>query len=94
MIQEVFSLIKTDQISPAEYARMKDEYSDEEYLQEQTQKARKEGKEEGREKGNTEGQQQKALEIARSLLAEGLEPAIVAKTTGLSPDELATLSPK
>jgi predicted transposase/invertase (TIGR01784 family) len=38
------------------------------------------------------GQQQKALEIARGLLAEGFEPAIVAKTTGLSLDDLATLS--
>jgi len=30
-----------NKISPAEYARMKDEYSDEEYMQEQTQKATK-----------------------------------------------------
>jgi len=41
VIQEIFSLIKKDKISPAEYARMKDEYSDEEYMQEQTQKATK-----------------------------------------------------
>ncbi len=41
IIQEIFSLIKKDKISPEEYARMKEEYSDEEYMQEQTQKARK-----------------------------------------------------
>jgi len=44
------------------------------------------------EKGEKKGQQQKALEIARSLLAEGIDPAIVAKTTGLSPDDLVALS--
>jgi predicted transposase/invertase (TIGR01784 family) len=88
VIQEIFSLIKTDQISPAEYARMKDEYSDEEYLQEQTQKARKEGMEKGKEEGRFAEKQ----EIARSLLAKGIEPAVVAETTGLSPDDLAALS--
>jgi predicted transposase/invertase (TIGR01784 family) len=92
VIQEVFSLIKTDKISPAEYARMKEEYSDEEYLQEQTQKARTEGMEKGKEEGKKEGRLAEKQEIARSLLAEGLDPAIVAKTTGISPDDLATLS--
>ena len=43
IIQEIFSLIEKDKISPTEYARMKDEYSEEEYMQEQTLKARKEG---------------------------------------------------
>jgi len=33
-------------------------------------------------------------EIARNLLAENIDPVIVAKTTGLSPDDLATLSAK
>jgi predicted transposase/invertase (TIGR01784 family) len=55
VIQEVFSLIKKDKISPQEYARIKDEYSDEEYMQEQTQKAKKEGREEGREEGMEKG---------------------------------------
>ncbi|EDN64972.1 hypothetical protein BGP_6634 [Beggiatoa sp. PS] len=48
----------------------------------------------GKKEGLKEGQQQKALEIARSLLAEGLDPAIVAKTTGLSIDDLVALSSK
>jgi len=35
------------------------------------------------------GREQRTLEIARNLLAEGFEAAIVAKTTGISPDDLA-----
>jgi len=35
-----------------------------------------------------EGEQNKALEIARNLLAKGIDPAIVAETTGLSINEL------
>jgi hypothetical protein len=75
-IKRVFELITRDLISPKEYARMKEEYS-----LEQLQRDKFE-----------QGRQQKALEIARNLLAEGIDPAIVAKTTKLSPKELATLS--
>jgi len=35
---------------------------------------------------------QRTLEIARKMLADGLDSATVMKYTGLSPDELATLS--
>jgi hypothetical protein len=45
------------------------------------------------EKGKKEDQKQKVLEIARSLLAKGIEPVIVVETTGLSPDDLGVLSP-
>ena len=38
------------------------------------------------------GRHKKAFEIAQNLLAKGIEPTIVAETTGLSVDELATLS--
>ncbi|EDN65030.1 hypothetical protein BGP_6178 [Beggiatoa sp. PS] len=69
---------------------MKDEYSLEQLQQDKFEK----GKTVGKKEGLKEGQQQKALEIARSLLAKGIEPPIVAETTGLSPNELATLSPK
>ena len=36
-IQEIFRTIKNDNTSPQEYARMKDEYSEEEYIQDQRQ---------------------------------------------------------
>jgi len=47
--------------------------------------------EKGKKEGKKEGEQKKALEVARKLLAEGLDPTIVAKTTGISLDDLATL---
>ncbi|EDN66039.1 hypothetical protein BGP_3436 [Beggiatoa sp. PS] len=39
-----------------------------------------------------QGQQQKALETARKMLADGLDSATVMKYTGLSPDDLVALS--
>jgi predicted transposase/invertase (TIGR01784 family) len=44
--------------------------------------------------GEQQGKQNKALEIARNLLAKGVDPALVADTTGLSIEELTTLSKK
>jgi len=75
VIQEIFSLIKKDGISPTEYARMKEEYSDEEYMQEQTQKARNEGMEKGREAGRQEGvlimaKNMKEAKVAMNLISE------------------------
>ena len=83
IIQEIFSLIKKDKISPEEYARMKEEYSDEEYLQEQTQKAKKEGMEKGREEGV-------------SMMAKNMKEAKVAietimEVTGLSIEQIEDL---
>jgi len=45
----------------------------------------------GEQQGIQTGEQNKTFEIARNMLAKGLEPALVADTTGLSMDELATL---
>jgi predicted transposase/invertase (TIGR01784 family) len=47
---------------------------------------------EGLERGLEQGLKNKALETARKMLADGLDLALVAKYTGLSPDELAELS--
>lgn len=52
---------------------------------------RERGELDKREAAFEKGEQNKAQEIARNLLAEGLDPGIVAKTTGISPDDLATL---
>jgi len=43
---------------------------------------------EGLQDGLQKGEQNKVLEIAHNMLAAGIEPAIVAKTTGLSLNEL------
>ena len=40
IIQQVFALIKKDKTTPQEYARMKDEYANEQYLREKNEKAR------------------------------------------------------
>jgi len=77
-IQHIFELIARDLVSPTERARMKDEYSQELLQQEKFQKVRLAEKQ----------------EIARNLLAEGIDSAIVAKTTGLSVEAIAMLSQK
>ena len=80
IVQEIFSLIKKDKISPQEYARMKEEYSDDEYLQEQTQKAIKKGRKEGREEGREEG----ILIIAKKMKAAKVAVETIMNMTGLS----------
>ncbi|MEK8016333.1 MAG: PD-(D/E)XK nuclease family transposase [Candidatus Parabeggiatoa sp.] len=74
-IRHVFDLIEQDLVSPKERFKMKDEYGMEEIQRDKFE----------------QGQQTKALEIARSLLAEGFDPDTVAKTTGISADDLVDL---
>ncbi|MGO0063635.1 Rpn family recombination-promoting nuclease/putative transposase [Brevibacillus fluminis] len=49
-------------------------------------------KAEGRAEGRTEGERQKALEIAREMLAEGDSPERVAKLTKLPQEEINKLN--
>jgi hypothetical protein len=49
------------------------------------------GREEGREKGLAEGQVTMQVAIAQNMLREGLALEAIARLTGLSPDQLATL---
>ncbi len=42
----------------------------------------------GRETGHSEGREEKALEIARAMLARGMPRAEVAQMTGLAEDDL------
>ncbi|EDN65559.1 conserved hypothetical protein [Beggiatoa sp. PS] len=81
-IQQIFELIARDLISPQERARMKDEYSMGLLQQDKF------------EKGKKEGRLAEKREIAQNMLAKGIEPAIVSETTGISSDDLTTLSPK
>ena len=55
--------------------------------------AREKGLEEGMEKGIEKGAAQSKAEIARAMLAEGLDVAIIAKCTGLTAEEVAALKP-
>ena len=55
--------------------------------------AREKGIEEGMEKGMEKGAAQSKSEIARAMLAEGLDVAIIAKCTGLTAEEIVALKP-
>ena len=56
------------------------------------QKGKEEGKEEGMEKGRAEGKEegmnQRSLEIARKMLAQGMDEAMVMDMTGLTAEEI------
>ncbi|PTQ55099.1 MAG: Signal transduction histidine kinase [Candidatus Carbobacillus altaicus] len=52
---------------------------------------REEGRAEGRAEGLAEGERQKAIEIAREMLAEGDSPERVARLTKLSLEEIEKL---
>ena len=53
--------------------------------------ARKDGFEEGLAEGEAKGEANAKLETARKMLADGLTPVIIAKYTGLSPEEIKKL---
>jgi len=57
IIKDIFALIKKDKITPKEYAKMKNQYSEEEYLKDQKQEAK----------------DTKALEIAKKMLNAGMD---------------------
>ena len=52
------------------------------------QKGKEEGKEEGRAEGKEEGMNQRSLEIARKMLAQGMDEATVMDMTGLTAEEI------
>jgi len=78
-IQEIFSLIKEDKISPQEAFKMKDEYSDEQYLRDE----RKEAIEKGRETEKKEN--------AKAMIKEGMDFLLISKITGISKEKLHDL---
>ena len=50
-----------------------------------------EGEARGKAEGKAEGKTETKLEVARKMIADGLERDVVAKYTGLSEEELATV---
>jgi hypothetical protein len=63
----------------------------EEGLAEGIAAGREEGLAAGREEGIKEGIKESRADIARRMKAEGIEPALISKFTGLPEDEIATL---
>ena len=55
------------------------------------EKGRAEGKEEGRAEGIEEGMSQRSLEIARKMLAKGMDEASIMDMTGLTVEEIKLL---
>ena len=53
--------------------------------------AKREGKEEGLAEGMEKGMTQRSLEIARKMLANGMDTATVMEITGLSAEEIQLL---
>ncbi|MCK5525148.1 MAG: hypothetical protein KAI83_18625 [Thiomargarita sp.] len=62
---------------------MKEEYSDEEYMQEQTQKAREEGMEKGMEEG--------VLIMAKNMKKAEVAIKTIAEVSGLSMEQIESL---
>jgi cobalamin-dependent methionine synthase I len=60
-------------------------------VEEGIEKGIEKGREEGIEKGVEEGARRRAVEIARAMLARGIDPVLIAEVTGLSEDELNAL---
>ncbi len=83
LIQKIFDAIENDHISPAERARMFDEFNDEE--QKQTLFAK------GIEQGKLEGEKLKALEIAKGMLTKGFDISTISDITKLTTTEIETL---
>ncbi|MCK5728916.1 MAG: hypothetical protein KAH08_06805, partial [Methylococcales bacterium] len=78
IIQEICSLIQTKAINPVEAARMKEEYSEEQYLRNEREKGKSEGIEEGIE--------QNKLKMAKNLLKANITVDFICETTGLNKD--------
>ena len=53
--------------------------------------SRKKGREEGRKEGREEGQKEERVNMARKMLAMGMDKQTITKVTGLSEDELDKL---
>ncbi len=56
------------------------------------EEGREEGRKEGREEGRKEGRKAEKRLLVRNMLAEGLDPAVVAKVAGLTGEEIQAMS--
>lgn len=63
-------------------------------LDDRYQKGKEEGMEEGRAEGRAEGMNQRSLEIAKKMLAKGMDEATVMDVTGLTAEKMKLLKAK
>jgi predicted transposase/invertase (TIGR01784 family) len=88
ILRQMIERMRRQTLSPEELSIIKDEAAWEEAKQNALREGRAEGLAEGLMEGLVEGSRQKSLEIARAMLADGMEVAVVARLTGLTPAEL------
>ena len=84
----LFSSAEIAKFTPEEKARYENDMTTERDIRNQIAYSREEGKAEGRVEGMAEGAGQKALEIAKRMLSDGLPISSVVSYTGLSEDQL------
>jgi hypothetical protein len=99
ILQDIFECIQVDNTSPQEYARMKDEYANEQYLSDKEEQAAEKGwlkgqeigLEKGREIGieqekkkNEQKRQQQQILLIKRLSQQGFDQEAIAKMLGLS----------
>ncbi len=92
ILERATQLIMEDGITPQERAQMFEETGYENHLQQRYEEGKKAGEQTGMQAGLETGQRQKAPEIARAMLAQGMEPSLIAQVTGLPPDKVADLA--
>ena len=68
-----------------------EEITVEEFAEIRAREAYADGEKAGRAEGRSEGAAQEKREIAKSMKAKGLEFAMIAELTGLTPEEIAEL---
>lgn len=87
----LFSSANLSNFAPEDKIKYQNEMTTERDIRNQIAYARDEGLEEGLEKGLEKGSAQRSFEIARAMLAEGLDAAVIAKCTGLTAEEVDVL---
>ena len=85
---EVLKILSKDEVARAQYLSREMALHDEVT---RLDSAIKKGRAEGKAEGVVEGMEKKAVEIARSMLSEGVSAALVAKFTGLTDAEIEGL---
>jgi predicted transposase/invertase (TIGR01784 family) len=63
-------------------------FEEEMKLKKEKDKIREEARKEGREEGRKEGKEERSLEIAKELKKSGVSLELIAKSTGLSKEEI------
>lgn len=90
--QKIIHRIEKDDISPEERYWMIEEYNDEKAKREMREQAIKEGMAKGLEQGLEQGKIEEKHQIAKKLLALGLDIATIEQTTGLNAEEIQRLN--